>query len=173
MLQQLSYSLLKAGSRLLHQQCWMWGQDVRRPEGNLLLEYGFQRQRPPEGVCGSSQYTYPLDSSFCIRLWGFGLYYGNEVGIYLNRYSFVPRRALLKDCWQGEAMSGLPRETDLHLLPEILRWLASYEEWIKQHTSAQYQTQRRRNPKAGGEPHRDQPKTWIKLLEALEDGAAS
>jgi hypothetical protein len=104
-----------------------------------------------------------------MRLWGFGLYYGSSAGIYLNRFSFVPRRALLQDCWQGETMRGLPRETDLHLLPEILRWIASYEEWVKKHTSAQYQAQRRLGPKAdGGGLHRDLPKTWVELAEALE-----
>ena len=54
---RLSCALQRRGSALLNQQCWFWGQDVRRAEGNLLLELGFQRQRPPEEQQGCTQYT--------------------------------------------------------------------------------------------------------------------
>ena len=29
----------------MEQQLWCWGRDVERPEGNLLMAYGFERHR--------------------------------------------------------------------------------------------------------------------------------
>jgi hypothetical protein len=56
----LPRELMNRGRTLLHQQCWLWGQDIRRAEGNLLLEYGFERKRPPEGANACSQYSLQL-----------------------------------------------------------------------------------------------------------------
>ena len=36
---------IREGKLLLDQQCWCWGQDIRHPEGNLLLKHGFVRER--------------------------------------------------------------------------------------------------------------------------------
>ena len=38
-------SVIREGKLLLDQQCWCWGQDIRHPEGNLLLTHGFVRER--------------------------------------------------------------------------------------------------------------------------------
>jgi hypothetical protein len=65
------------GAELLHLQCWLWGCDIRRAGGNLLLEYGFSRQRPPSGAVGSSAYLMALESGTHVVLWGFGAFYGN------------------------------------------------------------------------------------------------
>ena len=32
---------------LFSQQIWCWGCDIRRPEGNWLVELGFERMAPP------------------------------------------------------------------------------------------------------------------------------
>jgi hypothetical protein len=64
----------RQGRILLNQQCWLWGQDVRRAEGNLLLDFGFERLRAPEEITGSSQYTLALGKNDFLRLWGFGLF---------------------------------------------------------------------------------------------------
>ena len=66
----------RTGQKLLHRQCWNWGRDIVRPEGNLLLDAGFRRRRPPEGETGSSCYTLALPNGGCLMLWGFGLLYG-------------------------------------------------------------------------------------------------
>ncbi|MCS6839908.1 MAG: hypothetical protein NZ701_03935 [Roseiflexus sp.] len=62
--------LQQRGAELLHLQCWLWGCDIRRPEGNLLLEYGFSRQRPPAGATGSSAYLRTADPDTVIVLGG-------------------------------------------------------------------------------------------------------
>jgi len=167
-MQQLPYHLLREGSRLLHQQCWVWGQDIKCPSGNLLLDYGFQRQRPPEGISGSSQYTLTVPGELYVRLWGFGVYYGGDVGIFLNRYSFVPRRTSLSDCWQAGNMQGLPRAKDLCLMPGLLRWIAAYEEWIKKRTSAQYRLRRAASFKSRKTAGQHSPAAWLHMADRVE-----
>lgn len=165
---QIPYDVIKTGSSLLHQQCWVWGQDIKCPTGNLLLDYGFQCQRPPENLKASSQYTIMVDDALYVRLWGFGLYYGGEQGIFLNRYSFVPRCAFLCACWQGKEMQGLPRERDLRLMPGLLRWIAVYEEWIKNRTSAKYQLQRVANFKTRRSIGQQSATTWLNMADKIE-----
>lgn len=59
---------------------------IRRPEGNLLIEYGFERDRPPEAGCS----RYPLRQSArrVLVLRGFGFFPGRSLdsGIYVNRF---------------------------------------------------------------------------------------
>ena len=50
----------RKGQEVLDRQCWNWGRDIVRPEGNLLLEAGFLKRRPHEGEAGSSCYTLTL-----------------------------------------------------------------------------------------------------------------
>lgn len=131
--------LQRQGQRLLSQQCWLWGQDVKRAEGNLLIAFGFERQPPPDKVSGSTQYTHFLSPEFRIRLWGFGMYFGGEQGIYINRYEFVARHAQFVDGWQAaESMSFLPRGGDLHLLMQAMVWIAAYESWVVKTVGVSY-----------------------------------
>lgn len=124
-------ALRQRGCALLHQQCWLWGQDIKRGEGNLLLRRGFTRLRPPEGTHGSSQYSLSLEDGTQIRLWGFGLFFGGEAGIFVNRFDFTPRKARLAQCWQGiEEMTDLPRACLDDSLPTALRWIGGYEAWV-------------------------------------------
>ncbi len=131
------------GAELLHQQCWCWGQDIRRPSGNLLLDYGFLRNRPPEGERGSSCYRLRRDG-VTVRLWGFGVCYSRPAcgGIYLNRYCFVPRwiadEGMLDSVWQDLQLDNLRRpETrrqirrSRRLLQSFMRWVAGYERWVE------------------------------------------
>jgi len=132
-------ALQRRGMALLNQQCWLWGQDIKRAEGNLLLLHGFERLRAPAGQSGSSQYTLRvgvagengLEEPLQVRLWGFGVYFGRERGIFVNRFEFMPRAAELADLWQGREMTQLRRARDLALLPPALRWIASYEAWAR------------------------------------------
>ena len=49
---------------LLSQQLWCFGQDIRRVEGNWLIEQGFQRTPPPrEQKDCASVYTLSLSAS--------------------------------------------------------------------------------------------------------------
>ena len=128
---RLPLALQKQGSRLLHAQCWAWGQDVKRPEGNLLLQHGFERVRPPAGTSGCSQYTLALGEDLVVRLWGFGVYIGRAEGLYLNRFEFAPRRAVLEDTWSPERLTRGPKAADHSLVADLVTWVAAYEQWVE------------------------------------------
>jgi len=134
--------LARRGAPLLNQQCWCWGCDVRRPEGNLLLAHGFNRERVPPGKLGSSAYTLRLDRAVVV-LWGFGLFWGQASldGLFLPRQGFLPR--LLDDAepprhvWDLAQLDAatIPdsQATWAHacrLLGNALQWVAGYEEWV-------------------------------------------
>jgi hypothetical protein len=126
--------LRRQGSLQLNQQCWVWGQDVRRAEGNLLLESGFVRRRAEDGSLASSQYTLEVRAGMCLRLWGYGLYFGEiqGSGIYLNRFEFLPRVAVSDgERWHGVGeFTELALAADTVLLGEAIRAIANYERWV-------------------------------------------
>lgn len=134
--------LVAQGTKLLTQQCWYWGCDVRRPEGNLLLAHGFTRARPPEGAAGSSRYTLCPDPSTQIILWSFGLFCGQEGagGLFLDRFRYAPllldAPALPPTIWE---IGGLPplrhpaaddRARLALLLDRTIAWTIAYERGI-------------------------------------------
>lgn len=123
----------RRGCALLNQQCWLWGQDCRREEGNLLLAHGFERMRAADGSSASSQYTLLLCEGRYVRLWGFGMFYGGDSeGIYLNRFEFLPRVVRVEgDRWHGVGeLRGVGVAGDTMLLQEAVRWMAGYERWV-------------------------------------------
>lgn len=122
--------ILRRGTALLHQQCWLWGCDIRRSEGNLLLAYGFARQADPEGK-RSTQYTLVLKDGSIVRLWGSGLYFGDqEEGVFLNRFAFEPRLVPFTQDWQDPArLKEAPRYLDFQRLSAACAWVGAYEAW--------------------------------------------
>ena len=70
-------SLIKHAVGLLSQQIWCWGRDILRPEGNWLIEIGFDRMEPPKDHTDcTSVYTRQLATERRIVLRGFGVFYG-------------------------------------------------------------------------------------------------
>lgn len=141
----------RLGRDLLDQQMWCWGCDVRRAEGNLLLHYGFTRQRPPEGKTGSSAYTFQDQTGHNLILWGFGLFYSEfERGnLFLKRYEFKPRLALASTLPTGAYMADQlpvcrsPHTAEeghlaIHLLAAALHWLGAYERWVMETQGVSY-----------------------------------
>lgn|GEM_PF-1277671 len=123
--------LQKRGKQLLNQQCWIWGQDIQRKDGNLLLEYGFERLRAPEGKSGSTQYQLRMPCGTVVCLWGYGIYYGLQSGLFLNRYEFIGRAATVESGWMEIAhFRTRPRSYDWHALATVVAWMASYEHWV-------------------------------------------
>ena len=160
--------LLTRGRTLLHQQCWLWGQDVRYPEGNLLLRHGFDRKRPPAEITASTQYLLQLDERLIVRLWGFGLAYGTrEDQIYINRYEFRPR-VLCNDADRWEPPAGdLPSSADTIALEAAVRWIGRYEGRIEQDQGRRYRStlllQWKRRSKCG----QSLEECWRRLAEDL------
>jgi hypothetical protein len=122
---------------------WCWGWDIRRRAGNVLLQYGFRRWRPPEGTLGSTAYQFDSLPSRQLVLWGFGLFYGDgaEGGLYLKRYAFAPLWCPYPDLraalWRPEDLPEFQAPRTPHernsvqrLLSAALRWTAGYESWV-------------------------------------------
>ena|SRR5260370_37612109 len=139
------------GTGLFLQQMWCWGQDIRHEEGNLLLDYGFTRERPPEGTEGSSLYLLRLDDKRSLIAWGFGIFYTDaEVGgMFLKRQSFMPKLAptadLLTNCWRvGELpATSLPRTREEGLIActlfaAALDCISNYEQWVESKLGCEY-----------------------------------
>lgn len=128
-------------AQLLHQQCWQWGHDIRSPYGNLLLDYGFQRHRPPLGQMGSTRYQMRLSARSTMTLWGFGFYYARcgKGGAYVNRYEcrpcFCALAGFLDGVWTKDQLPvSSDRNPDLRLLrylsAKAFEWISAYEEWV-------------------------------------------
>lgn len=160
--------LCKEGTRLLHAQCWAWGRDIKHPDGNLLLRYGLERLRPPAGVSGCSQYTVLLPGDLTIRLWGFGVYVGHEQGIYMNRYEFLPRVAVLADAWTPDQLARGQRTMDASLLSRLLGWMFSYEMWVEETQGRAYRRSVLLSLSSEPAGSLDLTVEWLGLKETIE-----
>ena len=69
--------ILRFGGQLMEQQLWCWGRDVERVEGNLLMEFGFERHRECEIDPQSTCYRLDCDELH-VCLWGFGMFFGRR-----------------------------------------------------------------------------------------------
>lgn len=150
----ISGTTRQLGRGLLDQQMWCFGYDIRRPEGNLLLQYGFTRQHQPEGERGGSCYILRLESDCQISLWGSGLFYGQVElgGLFLKRYQFHPKLTELSQLPSSVSEASKPPvcrkpqteaeiEQSCALLGQALRWLALYEQWVQGVAGADYRRQ--------------------------------
>lgn len=132
-------------------QCWLWGCDIRRLNGNGLLDYGFTRIRPPEGRTGSSSYCYTLSPETSIYLWGFGMavIYGDDTGVFIRRHSFFPYSFSFKESgmfWHPSEMP--PIHTAVTESKTALMWSSLYliAKWVSHYE--------RRNQEIFGSAHR-------------------
>jgi hypothetical protein len=131
------------GTALFLQQMGCWGQDTKRTEGNLFLDYGFTRERPPAGAEGDTSYFLSLDDERSLMLWRFGLFYLDTQigGMLLRRRTFTPRftsmLSIPTNRWQlTDLPSATPPSTLIEgqractLLSAALLWISSYEKWV-------------------------------------------
>lgn len=139
----LPAAVRKTGGVLLNQQCWCWGRDIRYAAGNLLLRYGFERYRVPEGKQGSSVYTAELAAGCAVVVWGWGLWWsdGGAQSVYLPRQTLRP--SLMNVSSPPSSVWSLadlppchaPRSCqDWRRVRELLHtnalWISRYESWV-------------------------------------------
>jgi len=170
----------RKGQKLLHQQCWNWGRDIVRPQGNLLLEAGFLKRRPPEGEVGSSCYTLALPDGDRLLLWGFGLLYATPLlgGVYLNRYEFQPRwlpsESVQEPIWKPDMIPTAQTPPSpcvpMELAVAAARRIADYEEWALARCGLEYRCAVLRQWKQAskGVPPQMLPQAWRSLAEEIE-----
>ena len=137
----LSGKVLKSANHLIEQQFWLWGCDIRRQEGNILSELGFEKiKAPAETGLNTSQYRCPLSMTRSIVLWGFGVCLMDDTygSIFVPRAGLRPRYAATvtstASAWEPAWFDRLPlpvRPVDAlachRLLKETIDWIAWYE----------------------------------------------
>lgn len=143
-------SIRRFGEKLMAQQVWCWGRDVEYLDGNLLMQFGFERLRDHTSEGRSTCYRLDQDE-FHICLWGFGMFFGRRDlgGLYLGRFDFCPRWAPVESLssaihWPDELpVFGRPRgrsqwERANSLWKETQLWIADYETWVRQTAGLAY-----------------------------------
>ena len=138
------------GLQLTAQQLWCWGRDIEYPDGNLLMEFGFEQQRyrgkPERSTC------YRLDDAgLHVCMWGFGMFFGRRDlgGLYLGRFDFCPTWAPVESLSQTiHQTADLPAFTRpsgreqwqraRKLWKSLLHWIASYERWVRATAGIEY-----------------------------------
>ena len=136
---------------MLSQQIWSGGQDIRRKEGNLLVEFGFERVKPPADVeIQDSVYTLNLTENRSVILRGFGVYYrDNDLGaIFLPRYEFIPgyttNTTLEQPLWTYDELPELyfPTESEwdsyITMLADLVKWIRDYEHKVIEEQGIEY-----------------------------------
>ena len=130
------------GDRLFDVAMWCLGQDVRCPDGNVLLRHGLVREPRPPGVEGQSAYQGRLADGGRLTLWGFGALCDTcGASLFVPRDGFVPRwvegPGAGASAFRAEdvgvrrdAASGPERRAVRAGLALLADWLADYEAWV-------------------------------------------
>ena len=163
--------ILRFGGQLMEQQLWCWGRDVERVEGNLLMEFGFERHRECEIDPQSTCYRLDCDELH-VCLWGFGMFFGRRDlgGLFVNRFDFRPGWAPIESLAEG---IHWPQELPAFTRPRgrsqwlrarelwsgLLGWIADYEAWVQN---------------ANGEAYRSKTvETWLRPFVRAEKMSAA
>jgi len=153
----------------IHQQMYFWGQDVVRPEGNFLIESGFERL-PTKGLKGTSRYVLEWQGGH-IELYGACAgWYGRGGGfVYVrprHRCSIwlSDQHTPIPGAWQDELIDKSATRDELyHASLPFIDWLLSYEKTVIDRFGPDYREANHASyqkvPKA---------KAWIKPSLALK-----
>lgn len=166
-------------SSMFNLQMWCFGCDIRRPEGNLPLSYGFSRHKPPGHTNGSSHYIRELGTLTKLHLLGFAIAIEDAgSGLLLKRYQRIPRLFRRQPLPVGlhrpqqlphtfAPMQEAERRESTRLLALLAQELSCYEEFIETAASPEFQRSRRSSAPRVGNPSRH-----IYLREAWSSLAA-
>ncbi|MGC4191621.1 MAG: hypothetical protein QM589_10720 [Thermomicrobiales bacterium] len=168
-------------ARMMQQQFWLWGCDVRRQEGNLLALHGFEKQRPPEeSGCSTSRYTRRVAQDIDLVLWGFGLLASREGdgSVFLSRHALRPRcgdcGASLDVRWDPDDFRDLRRPASAcdHrrvrlLLADVLAWIADYERSVLDTAGISFRSSSIAAWKRAVGPAQELPARWNELATSL------
>jgi len=164
--------------QLFTKQLYCIGKDISY-DNNLLLQYGFTRQRPPNPDLGSSQYSLG-DRTGRIILWGFGMICATKNdGLFLWRHAFEPKllkiNSLLPHIWDPDQLPEctIPKNAEeillmLKLLVKSIKWLKRYEIWILSTYGQSYRNERLHSMYSFDKPNIRLDKSWSDLSSKFE-----
>lgn len=131
-------------AELVDHQLWNLGLDIIRSGENLLLRYGFARERAPYLGAGSSRYSMGDADGRVLDLWGWGAIWSNDrrEGVLLRRHVVMPRMLggplPATGLHRAEALPGLvaPRTVEerwrmVRWIGEFATWVVRYERWVR------------------------------------------
>jgi len=138
------------GLKLMAQQLWCWGRDIEHPDGNLLMQFDFERHRYL-GIADQSTCYRLDDQDLHVCLWGFGMFFGRRDlgGLYLGRFNFCPSWAPVESLSLGiHQTADLPAfdrprgitqwQRARELWKSLLQWIADYERWVRSTADLRY-----------------------------------
>lgn len=147
---EVSPGVLKKAMHLLDQQMWLWGCDIKHPQGNLLTEYGFRRiPNPDPSSSNSSVYRLELDRHSRVILRGFAVFFGKDFlgGLLFKRFDSQPYRTPATDLadlpFTKFDLPTLGRYGDesqefCQLASGLFQWIANYDSWVKENFGTGY-----------------------------------
>lgn len=149
------------GEVLIDQELWCLGGDARQRHNNPLREFGFQRERSPVGIEGSTAYRRSSGSSELV-VWGWGIGYAEreQGGLFVPRHCFDPlllttdKIPLINQPQPLEPLLAPPFsgsvERTLLLFADLCDCLSRYESWIAESRGEAYRQERVRHPERLG-----------------------
>ncbi len=170
---------------LLDFQFWCWGQDIVRPQGNLLMAAGATRTRAPQRD-RATRYDLAWTGAIRISLWGFAAVVHPEDGpaLVLPRHRWAPRLAPFEPLGHEVLRPGhlpegtVPRtETDWlrarALLASFAHWTAEYEALVRTQAGLDWRrTCAARRPRALRRRLRLDPISLVEAWQAIAAGPA-
>lgn len=168
------------GERLLHHQCWFFGQDIRHESGNLLIRFGFERFGVPSEKSGSNNYRFRSTDDTEINLWGWGVFFGNEKGgILIKRYDFCPRLLKVGKLYfpvfksENLPLNRMPREnleirTARKITAQFIEWVLEYETWIEGECGKYWRRKNLREWERAEFPARNIRRNWQSLRNKIK-----
>jgi len=141
-------TVIARGAELLHAQCWLWGQDLRGPHGNLLETCGLEGAVFAGARSHRRYYGAHLQGGRFVVAWGGGLLFGDAAGaLFFPRLLFAPVRlddvrslAAVPDLNSVHA-AGAPVPLGDELVDAALRWLAAYEDDVLRHAGPSWRSE--------------------------------
>ncbi|MEZ4503494.1 MAG: hypothetical protein R3C39_12780 [Dehalococcoidia bacterium] len=134
----LDEAVVSRGVALLHAQCWLWGQDLKSPQGDLLTACGLARSVFDGARSHRSYYGGRLSDARFVVAWGGGLVFGDATGaLFFPRLRFAPTRLdnvrsleAVPDLNAVHEAAPLAPPRDNRLVLAALEWLAVYEDEV-------------------------------------------
>lgn len=161
--------------RLFTKELYGIGKDILHKD-NLLLQYGFTRQRPPNSDMGSSQYSLS-DKDGQVIMWAWGMVFATKNdGLFLWRHEFEPKllnvNSLSSNLWEPDQLPQrkVPKTKDetllmLQLLVKSTKWLENYEKWILKTCGKTYRSESLQGKFPSNTPHIRLDEKWHELDE--------
>lgn len=168
---------------LLHHQGWLWGWDVRCPEGNRLVAYGFERVPAPVEASDSVT-TYRLDTAqYSVVLWSYGIAMYIPAwrdALFLERstgevHALTPASFAARIWCYDDLVAQLRAITaeTIAMAPSLFRWIGEYESRIQELIGIEARERELAGWKLAIRQAAALPAAWQEIAERWNDCLAS